>query len=324
VPYLRSLDIFPDELGPARIRRLQLTSVNGREASLLLDLGGFGISRYTFDQFLFQKARHAGVTFHLDTEVERVAFDNETFSVQTSKGNFIADVVIGSFGKRSKLDVVLNRGFMQKRSPYAGIKYHVRLPSFPDDLISLHNFPGGYCGISRVEKDVVNLCYLTHRDNLKAHGNIRAMEEAVLFRNPFLRDIFLNAEYLFSKPETINEISFETKSPVEQNVLMAGDSAGMITPLCGNGMAMAIHSAKILCEHVLRFCRDTTYTRVVMERDYAAAWNKLFSARLWTGRKIQRLFGGTFASNFAVNLARHVKPVANYLVKKTHGETILP
>jgi len=30
--------------------------------------------------------------------------------------------------------------------------------------------------------------------------------------------------------------------------LMIGDTAGLIHPLCGNGMAMAIHSAKIASE----------------------------------------------------------------------------
>ncbi|WP_317129550.1 NAD(P)/FAD-dependent oxidoreductase [Flavobacterium zepuense] len=32
---------------------------------------------------------------------------------------------------------------------------------------------------------------------------------------------------------------------------MIGDTAGLIHPLCGNGMAMALHSAKIAAELVL-------------------------------------------------------------------------
>jgi flavin-dependent dehydrogenase len=31
-----------------------------------------------------------------------------------------------------------------------------------------------------------------------------------------------------------------------EDMLMIGDTAGLIHPLCGNGMAMAIHSAKLL------------------------------------------------------------------------------
>ena len=56
-----------------------------------------------------------------------------------------------------------------------------------------------------------------------------------------------------------------------------------------------------------------------LEHDYAKAWTKLFERRLWAGRQIQRLFGAVWTSNFAVSLAQYGKPVAHYLMKKTHG-----
>ncbi len=321
VPYMKSLGVYPEELQPKRIKQFQLTSENGKTSSLPLDLGGFGISRYQLDYFLYQKAKQQGVEFLLDTEVEKVTFANDQFSIQTNHHKPLTGaVVIGSFGKRSKLDIQLHRPFIQKRSPYVGVKYHIHLKDFPDDLIALHNFKDGYCGISRVEEDIINLCYLTHRNNVKAFGNIQLMEEAVLFQNPFLKKIFSEARFIFDKPETINEISFETKAPVAQHILMAGDAAGMITPLCGNGMAMAIHSAKILSEHVMRFCQNANYNRELLEKDYSSAWTRQFAKRLWAGRQIQRLFGDVRASNLAVNLANHLKPVANFLVRKTHGK----
>ncbi len=319
VPYLQTLDVYPLSLQPSQITRFLLTSTNGASAELQLDLGAFGVSRFAFDHFLYQKAVNLGVDFRLQTEVTAINFLEGRFTVQTSNEMMEADVVIGSYGKRSRLDKQLNRAFIQRHSPYVGVKYHIRLPEFPKDLIALHNFKGGYCGISRVENDTVNLCYLTHRDNVRSHGTIRAMEEAVVFKNPFLKKIFDEAEFLFDRPETINEISFETKSPVEAHLLMGGDAAGMITPLCGNGMAMAIHSAKLISEHVLRYCRDSSYSREELERDYSTAWRKQFAKRLWVGRHIQRLFGDPWTSNLAVSLARHVKPVANLLIQKTHG-----
>ncbi len=319
VPYLQSLDAYPHLLNPSRISRFQLTSTNGASAELPLDLGGFGISRYALDYFLYKKAQTLGVDFHLQTEVTAIDFERDQFSLQTSGGPMNSDVMIGTFGKRSRLDKHLNRDFIQRHSPYVGVKYHVRLPDFPIDLIALHNFPDGYCGISRVENDTVNLCYLTHRNNVKAHGNIRAMEESVLFKNSYLKNIFERSEFLFDRPETINEISFATKSPVENHILMGGDAAGMITPLCGNGMAMAIHSAKLISEHIVRYCGDASYSRLHLEADYARAWKKQFSTRLWMGRHIQRLFGDAWTSNLAVNMARHVRPLANILMKETHG-----
>jgi menaquinone-9 beta-reductase len=318
VPFLRSMGLFPEEFGPSSIKQFQLTSVNGRSVVLPLDLGGFGISRYTYDNFLFKKATQHGVDFHLNTEAEKIDFQQEQFGVKTTSGNFTGDVVIGSFGKRSKIDVSMQRSFVKKRSPYIGVKYHLRT-NHPDDLIALHNFQDGYCGISNVEEGKTNLCYLSHRNNLKQYGSIQRMEEAVLFRNPFLHAIFKSATFLFEKPETINEISFETKGPVQDHVLMSGDAAGMITPLCGNGMAMAIHSAKILSSHLIPFCQSNLISRQKLENEYSQEWRQTFENRLWTGRQVQRLFGTVWASNLAVSLARHAKPMARLLIKKTHG-----
>ncbi len=319
VPYLKSLGLFPEKFSPARLSRFQLTSVNGKEAHLRLDLGGFGISRYQFDQFLYEKAIESGVNFLLETEVEKVSFTASNFLVQTKKQTLEADLVIGSFGKRSRMDVQLGRSFIKKRSPYLGVKYHIRT-QHPPDLIALHNFKDGYCGISNIEDGKTNLCYLTHRNNLKIHGTISKMEEAVLFKNPFLKFLFNNSEFLFEKPETINEISFATKDPVENHILMTGDAAGMITPLCGNGMAMAIHSAKLLSEQVIRFCKEPDYTREDLERTYAHSWKMLFEKRLWAGRHIQKLFGSEWSSDLAVNLVRSSKPLAKFLVRNTHGD----
>ena len=112
VRYLRSLGAFPEELHPALIQQFQLTSVNGKTATLPLDLGGFGISRYRFDLFLFQKASQLGVEFFLDTEVEKVSFEDGVFNIQTNHEVHDASLVIGSFGKRSRLDVQLKRAFI--------------------------------------------------------------------------------------------------------------------------------------------------------------------------------------------------------------------
>lgn len=318
IPFLNSLGLFPDPFSPPAISRLQLSSVNGKSAFVKLDLGGFGISRHKFDHFLFQEAASAGVHFILNTTVDRVHFQDDHFRISAAGQEHHADVVIGSHGKRSVLDVSMGRDFIRKRSPYLAIKYHVRT-DHPPELIGLHNFKGGYCGISRVEDGKTNLCYLTHRDNLKEHGSIPEMEEAVLFRNPIIESIFRNSDFLFDKPETINEISFETKKPVDQHILMAGDAAGMITPLCGNGMAMAMHASRLIAGCVRQFCEEPSYDRARLERDYSAQWRAAFAKRLWTGRHVQRLFGDEWSSNLAVGIAQHVKPLANWLVSKTHG-----
>lgn len=318
VPFLKSARLYPEEFNPPIIRKFQLSSVNGKSEIMPLDLGGFGISRYSFDNFLFEKAKALGVEFILNDEVESVQFGNDYFHIKTLKLEIEADIVIGAFGKRSKVDYQLDRSFIHQRSPYVGVKYHIRT-DHPNDLIALHNFPGGYCGLSNIEDGKTTLCYLSHRENLRVYKGIPEMEEKIMFKNPLLRSIFSNSEFLFKKPEVINEISFATKTPVENHILVAGDAAGMIAPLCGNGMAMAIRSGKILSDKVKLYV-EGGLTRENLEKSYKAEWMKNFRKRLWIGRQIQNLFGNAVASNLAVNLAINVKPLANAIIRNTHGD----
>lgn len=320
VPFLNSLNIplHPEKL--PQFSKFLLTSIKGKKAQLDLDLGGFGVSRYQLDEILYHKALEMGVEVRHDI-VQEFEFIQDHFEVsirgrETEK----ADLVIGAFGKRSTLDKSMNRNFIKKRSPYIGVKYHIDYDAHPKDTVALHNFKGGYCGINSIEDGKTNLCYLGSRDNLRKYGDIPTMEREVLCKNPHLRQIWSEANFIFEKPEVINEISFETKGPVEDHILMCGDAAGMITPLCGNGMAMAIYSAKILSEEVLKYFADKNYSRQELETNYANEWNSLFRKRLWAGRKLQQLFGASFVSSLSVNLAQYFTPVANYMVSKTHGQ----
>ncbi|MCK6618415.1 MAG: FAD-dependent monooxygenase [Cyclobacteriaceae bacterium] len=319
LPFLKHNGLFPEKFEPPSVSRFQLSAINGKSAFLPLDLGGFGISRYAFDHFLSQQARAAGVQVAENCEVSRVQFNQDRFVIQANDHTLEADVVVGAFGKRSRLDVQLNRGFIMKRSPYVGIKYHIKT-NHPDDLIALHNFNGGYLGISNVEAGKTNLCYLVHRNLLKHYHTIPALEENVLFKNPHIKNIYANSTFLFEKPEVINEFSFAPKEPVYNHLLMVGDSAGMITPLCGNGMAMAIHAAKLATDLVLQQVTEKQ-PRKWLEKSYQYAWKKKFAGRLRYGRWVQHyLFGSHLSSDLAIRLALYLRPIARLMIKQSHGE----
>jgi len=318
VPFLQQNDLYPDELYPLPISNFHLTSPKGKSLKMTLDLGGFGISRHSLDQWLFEKSKKLGVSV-VNDRVVSVKYDTDEFQAETRRGDSCQfDIVIGAFGKRSNLDKSLQRGFIQRNYPYVGVKYHIETREVANDVVELHNFNNGYCGVSGVENNKFNLCYLTHRSNLKNTGSIEKMENEILKKNPHLNRIFSNSNFLFEKPEVINEISFESKEPVFQHVLMTGDSAGMITPLCGNGMAMAIHSAKILSELIIQDIK-LGFDRERLEENYANAWKQIFERRLWAGRKIQQLFGAPILSELAVATGQAFKPFASYLMSKTHG-----
>lgn len=316
--FLKRENLYPEEFNPPLIKRFQLSTRSGDNRIVNLDLGGFGISRYTFDHFLFQIARKEGVDVQSGMEVTGVSRNEAGFILTEGTQTKFADVVIGAHGKRSRLDISMARPFTRKRSPFVGVKYHI-LTDHPTDLISLHTFPGGYCGISQVESNTYNLCYLVQRDCLRRAGSIPQLEMDFLCRNPLLKTIFESAQFLFKKPETINEISFATKAPVEGGVLMVGDAAGMIAPLCGNGMAMAIHGGWMASQWAGKFIKGAL-SRQEMEKGYAAEWHATFARRLWLGRRLQRAFESPWLAASLVNMVMQSAALTRMVIKRSHGK----
>jgi menaquinone-9 beta-reductase len=319
--FLRSLGLPLQEMQLPIIDRLFLSAPNGTALITKLPLGGFGISRYKLDSELAQIAKSKGVVVKESTKVDAVHFDEE-FQVVFGQQNITAKMCCAAYGKRSNLDVKWKRSFLDKHDQrlnnFVGVKYHIQT-DWPDDVIGLHNFENGYCGISKIEEDKYCLCYMTRAENLKRSGNdIRQMEEAILHVNPHLKRIFSQSHFLPEFPVTISQISFSTKTPVEDHVLMLGDAAGMITPLCGNGMSIAFHTSKIAANLVALFLKGSI-NRQQLENLYAQQWKSHFSKRLQTGRTLQKFFGKKSLSNVFVSSFKTFPFLAKPLIRMTHG-----
>jgi flavin-dependent dehydrogenase len=320
-PYLEYIGLDINNLGASRINQFQLTSVRGRIIHSPLQMGGFGISRYTMDYELYKIALKLGVKFELNTSVEDTQRINDTFFIDTNTNKtFQAKILIGSYGKRARVDKIIQRPIPKQATSYLGIKYHISL-DYPKDLISLHNFDGGYCGISAIEDNKYCLCYLSVTSNLKNKSGIKQMEEDVLYKNPFLKDIFTKAEFLFKKPEVINEVVFVSKSQVHQNIIMIGDSAGLITPLAGNGMSIAIRSGFMAAQLITEFLFGNI-NRPELEKLYKSNWNSNFKNQLWRGRQLQKLFGKEKTSELAIAFLNNLPMLMPLIIRSTHGKVL--
>jgi menaquinone-9 beta-reductase len=328
--FLEELGLPLSDLNLPVIKRLLISAPGGEYIEQPLTLGGFGISRYKADEALATIARTSGVALFESTTVKDIFFEKRGFRVHTTSGDFQARVACGTFGKRSNLDIKWKRPFTRERptklNNYIGVKYHIRPDAdvsndeYPADLIALHNFRDGYCGISKIEDDRYCLCYLTTARNLQLNGNsIPEMEKNVLRQNPFLDKIFSSSIRLFDNPVAIAQISFEKKSQVENHVLLIGDAAGMITPLSGNGMSMALHGSKIAFRCIDAFLRGQL-ARHEMEQEYMDQWNRQFGKRLLAGRLLQRVFGNESGTNFMIHLLKPFPRLVTFLIRQTHGQ----
>lgn len=325
--FLCSLGLPLPDWDLPRINKLQLTAPNGKVLQTNLPLGGFGISRYKLDAALAAVATGVGVHLLQETKVEGIQQNGDCFDI-TIRSNGVpaqinAKVCCGAWGKRSNLDVKWKRPFTLDRgtrvSNWVGIKYHV-YTDWPQHLIALHNFKDGYCGISAIEGGKKCLCYLTRASNLKLYGqSVEAMEEAVLARNPALAQILRQSEKLPHFPLAISQVSFKPKSRVEEGVLLLGDASGMIAPLCGNGMSMALQGSKLAAGAIDPFLQGQI-SRPQMEQQYSRQWHQHFAGRLRLGRALQGLFGSERRSNALVQVMRLLPFATRAIIRQTHGQ----
>ena len=321
--FLQELGVSLSDMNLPQINKVLISAPNGKCIKQTLPLGGFGISRYTLDFMLANIAYKEGVVVREDTRVMDVVYRNNKFIIFTNKGEVEVSVAAGTFGKRSNLDVKWKRQFTKikpnKLNHYVGVKYHIKI-AHPAELIALHNFENGYCGISQIEDNKYCLCYLTTAHNLRRNQNdIHMAEKNILMKNPFLEQIFSTAVFLYEEPITISRISFNKKTQVENHVLMIGDAAGMITPLCGNGMSMALHGSKLAFEQVNDFL-GKRISRFEMEQQYTQQWEKHFGKRLIAGRLLQRFFGSPALSNILISLVKPFPKLVTWLIRLTHGQ----
>jgi len=322
-PFLESLGLQLTSFDLPIIKKLVVTSPNGNQLTTDLDLGGFGISRYLLDNELKKLAIEYNVVVEEECKVDDVVYKKELFFIYTTKGVFSSKVCCGSFGKRSKLDIKWKRPFISSRNSklnnYIGVKYHIKT-NLPADTISLHNFEHGYCGVSKVEADKYCLCYLTNAYNLSRNNNsIAALEKNILYQNRHLKELFTASEKLLDAPVTISQISFSAKEQVYNHILLTGDAAGMITPLCGNGMSMALHSSKLAAGFVDEFLQNKI-SRKEMEEQYKNKWQKVFAARVKEGMWIQGFFGKKWITNLFVSTMKLLPGFTKKIITHTHGQ----
>ena len=321
VPYFNWLSLNIAELHPTNITKLHFSNTSGKSIFGDLPLGGFGISRYTLDYFLFQKAIANGCKI-IQESVENIIFIDDDFTVTTSDATeFKSKIVLGAFGKRSTIDQKMQRNFIKQKSPWLAVKAHYN-GRFPNDVVGLHNFKGGYCGVSKVENDLVNICYLADYYTFKNYKNVEEYQSAVIEKNPNLKSIFNSMTLVSEKPISISQISFLKKQAVENHILMIGDTAGLIHPLCGNGMAMAIHSAKIASELVLEYFNKELPSRTALEEKYTQKWNYNFKQRLNTGRRLASVLQNPKLSEVAFRIFTVFPFLLPIIINKTHGKPI--
>ncbi len=291
-----------------------LTTPSGAVWQSDLPAPALGLSRYALDAALADRMRAVGVDLFERATVTRID--------GTLGGGFrlhvrgmpvqSAQVVIGAYGKRANLDRALSRPFLRRRQPFVGLKAHFDGPPVPR-RVELHTFDGGYCGLSEIEGGRINACLLVRQAKLTGSPDDFAAWMAA--QNPALGAWMRSAERLMPWL-SIAQVPFVRKRVVESDVLMTGDAAGLIAPLAGDGMGMALRGGQLVADFVSHYL-DVQPDRVALVEGYAAAWRQQFGGRLRLARLLQALLLRPSLVEPGVRVVNRLPALGQYFVTHT-------
>jgi len=304
--------------GPSSMTKTRLTAPSGASTEHPLPGTAWGLSRYRLDSLLFRRACANGVDGRMGTHATAVQGTlADGFRVDTTEGLLRGRLVLGAYGRRARLDRTLDRPFFRRHSPYVAFKAHYDGPGVPD-AIELHSAPGGYCGVSPIEGNRATVCWIGRAEALKEAGGTPEAMLASLRQNPALDDRLASLTQVSDRFEAVSQVPLMPKSRFANGVCMIGDSAGMIAPLCGDGMAMALRTADLVVPRADAFLNDSLSPEAFQTR-YEDAWTRQFGRRMCIGRWVHRTAFRPGAAAMLVEGCRWIPPLARWLIRNTRG-----
>ncbi len=256
-------------------------------------LAGRAITREALDQLLLSRAIDAGASIEENELVkEAVAVNGRVAGVRLGKGTAVvthpARIVIAADGRRSTLAV--GRGL--SRQPHRPRRWAVG-SYFTDvdgltTLGEMHVRRGHYIGVARVPGGLTNACLVVpHTKGESPLAAPGAMLHRYLHDDPELSWRFARARAV-APPVVLGPMAVDARAAGEPGLLLAGDAAGFIDPMTGDGLHFALAGAELAAAVAL----DVLAGRTPIERahlDLAATRAAAFSAKWRFNRALRWL-----------------------------------
>lgn len=315
------------EAAAETIRRGSVHLPGANAVAFALPQPALGVSRFLLDDVLAARARELGADVRFGSRVLAVdredgaaaAADAVGFRVRLAADGIETEVsaraVVGAWGRWDPLDRTLGRDFCGARrssgargSSTRGKRYLGWSRDFAPDAslagtVRLYAFPGGYCGLSRVEGGTVNLAGVIAEDVRRRlpPGWDAVVAHARAANGDLERDLAPLAPgpggFLGTGP-----VYFTAKPPEEDGILMAGDAAGVIDPFSGEGQAAALASGILAADTLERAFRGEASSSEAA-RLYAEAWRSRFERRFSWSAALRRLMLHPSVGSLAARVA---------------------
>jgi flavin-dependent dehydrogenase len=261
--HLAALGLDATRLGGSPIDRVRLVSGH-RVAEARLPFTALGLTRRRLDAALLDHAAAAGAKVERGVTVRQI----DGTALATSGGDLLPATLLLATGKHdvrgSKRHTALDHliGFKQYYRADAATLAALA------GMIEIVLFDGGYAGLQRVEDGVVNLCLLVGRARFDAAGGGDRLL-ADLLREPHLARRLGSATPLLDRPLTISGVPYGFVHRGSDSAFRLGDQAGVIPSFSGDGMSIALHSARLAAAAVLGGATPAAY-HARFRRDVAA------------------------------------------------------
>ncbi|MBS0410088.1 MAG: FAD-dependent monooxygenase [Proteobacteria bacterium] len=286
--HLAALGLDLERLGGAPIGAVRLVAGH-RQAQARLPFAALGLSRRRLDAALLEHAEALGAKVERGTSVRTITAD----AVETSRGALPAPTLLLASGKH---DVRGARRVEQAGvlGDMVGFKTYFRLspPQLAalDGVVEVVLFAGGYAGLQRIEGDLANLCLVVRRRAFEAAGKTWAALLDRLLEEPHLARRLGDGEAVLAKPLTIADIpyGFTHRGRDERpGLFRLGDQAAVIPSFSGDGMSIALHSARLAAQTLADGAPAAAYHRRLrgdVGRQVALATWLQRRAEGWPGR----------------------------------------
>ncbi len=260
---LAALGIDPAALGAVPITGTRLVN-HRRVAESRLPFPAASLSRRVLDEALLQRAALLGAEIRRGVHVLRA----EGTALDTDEGRRSAPCLFLATGKHDLRG--LPRLLRKPPKPLIGFKMYLTLQPAQQAALSSHVevilFAGGYAGLQMVEGGTANLTLLIDRARYQGLGQSwTALLAALSHEVPHLGRRLDGAAACWERPLSIFRVpyGFVHREDGQAGVFRLGDQAAVIPSFCGDGMAIALHSARLAAEAVRTAADAERYHRAM-------------------------------------------------------------
>jgi len=254
VRYLRDLGVSVEGLGSVPIRHVRLARHAGAVTSDL-PFEAQSLSRRVLDETLLQLASEGGTEIRRGIRVKDIEREGDAWAVNLEGADGVtAKQVFLATGKHDLKDWKRTRG---QHPECIAFKAYWRLKADQAAELARHVelilFPGGYAGLQEVEGGRTNLCLIIRKDAYAAqYGSWDSLLSGMQERCSHLKNRLDGAVCLMDKPLAISGLPYGHVAWESGGVWRLGDQAATIPSFSGDGMSIALHSARRAARSYLR------------------------------------------------------------------------